>query len=136
MAAFLAAQLARLQTSEAAQLARTRAVEGRHWRYEEELLAIFAMIDEDENGAMDFSQLLDLGKGVSASFTAEKCRAVLGWLDGDHDGTITKEEFVKFFEKIMRNYSQEANDRGIVQVTNVTADSIYDDMSCHMHDDI
>ena len=93
-----------------------RAVERQHWPYEEELLAIFALIDEDENGVMDFSELLDLGKGVSASFTAEKCRAVLGRMDEDHDGAITKEEFVAFFGKMMRNYSQAANDRGIIKV--------------------
>ena len=119
----------------AAFLRGSRAIERRHWPYEEELLAIFAMIDEDENGVIDFSELLDLGKYVSASFTAEKCRAVLGWMDEDHDGTITKEEFVEFFGKMMRNYSQEANDRGIIQVTNVTDDDMHDYMNCDIHDD-
>ena len=99
------------------------AAEGRHRPYEEELLAIFRMIDQDENGVIDFSELLDLGKAVNAAFTAAKCRAVLGWMDEDHDGTVTKEEFVAFFGKLMKKFSQSANDRGIVQVL-----SMFDDM--------
>ena len=93
----------------------SKAVHVQHWPYKQELLAIFAMIEDDENGVIDFSELLELGKGVSASFTAEKCRAVLGWMDEDHDSAITKEVFVGFFGKIMKNSSQAANDRGIIQ---------------------
>ena len=87
------------------------AAERRHQPYEEELLAVFRMIDQDENGVIDFSELLDLGKAVNAAFTAAKCRAVLGWMDEDHDGTVTKEEFVAFFGKLMKKFSQSANDR-------------------------
>ena len=53
----------------------------------------------------------------NSSFTAAKCRAVLGWMDKDRNRAITKEEFVEFFRKIMRNYSQATNDKGIKQVT-------------------
>ena len=92
-----------------------KAVDLQHWRYEEELLAIFALIEDDENGVIDFSELLELGNGMSASFTVGKCRAVLGWMDEDHDSAITKEVFVSFFRKIMKNSSQAVNDRGIIQ---------------------
>ena len=98
------------------------AAETRHRPYEEELLAIFGMIDEDENGAIDFSELLELGKAVNAAFTAAKCRAVLGWMDQDHDGTVTEEEFVAFFGSLTKNYSQSANDRGIIQVKSMLDD--------------
>lgn len=105
------------------------------WPYEDELLAIFGMIDDDGNGVMHFSELLDLGKGVSPSFTAEKCRAVLGWRDEDHNGTITKEEFVEFFRKMMKNHSPVESDRGIVQAR--TACKTIDTDTCgDMHSDM
>ena len=101
--------------------------------YEEELLAIFDMIDENGNGVMDFTELLDLGKGVNSSFTAAKCRAVLGRMDEDRDGTITKDEFVVFFGKIMQNYSREANDKGIIQVCLNWNKKTYGDMKSDMY---
>ena len=73
-------------------------------RHEEALLAIFGILDEADNGVIDFSELLDLGKGVSASFNATKCRAVLGWMGEGHDGSVSKDEFVAFFGKVMEDY--------------------------------
>ena len=71
--------------------------------HEGELMVIFGMLDEDDKGLIDFSELLDLGQGVNASLTAAKCRAVLGWMGEGHDGTVTKDEFVAFFGEVMED---------------------------------
>ena len=84
--------------------------------YQDELLKIFGMIDDDSNGVMDFSELLDLGKGVSASFTAEKCATLLGRMDNDHDGTVTQSEFLGFIGNMMEGHSKASNDKGMVQI--------------------
>ena len=84
--------------------------------YEEELLEIFRMIDDDGNGVMDFSELLDLGKGVNASFTAKNCHKLLGRMDDNDDGQVTQLEFIDFIGKMMKGHSQASNDKGIAQV--------------------
>ena len=43
--------------------------------YQEELLKIFRMLDDNNNGVMDFSELLVLGEGVSASFSGTDATA-------------------------------------------------------------
>ena len=89
--------------------------------YQDELLTIFRMIDADDNGVMDFSELLDLGKGVSASFTATKCYELLGRMDDDSDGTLSQAEFLRFFGKVMAGRSRTSNDKGMVQIETAAA---------------
>ena len=84
--------------------------------YQEGLLEIFRMIDDDNNGVIDFSELLDLGKGVFASFNAERCSRLLGRMDDDNDGTVSQSEFLEFFGKLMAPHTRASNDKGMVQI--------------------
>ena len=82
----------------------------------EELLEIFRMIDDSSNGIIDFGKLLDLGKGVDASFTADKCASLLGRIDNDHNDAVTQSEFLEFFGKMMAPHTRASNDKGMVQI--------------------
>ena len=84
--------------------------------YQEELLEIFRMIDDSSNGIIDFGKLLDLGKGVDASFTADKCASLLGRIDNDHNDAVTQSEFLEFFGKMMAPHTRASNDKGMVQI--------------------
>ena len=92
--------------------------------YQEGLLEIFRMIDDDNNEVMDFSELLDLGKGVSESFTAEKCATLLGRMDDNHDGSVTRTEFLEFFGKMMEPHTRASNENGMVQIRSAAKEHI------------
>ena len=92
--------------------------------YQDGLLDIFRMIDDDDNGAIDFGELLDLGKGVSESFDARKCYSLLGRMDDDRDGSVTRTEFLEFFGKMMKPHTSNSNDKGMVQIRTAAEDHV------------
>ena len=93
----------------------------REWAgYREELLEIFRTIDDDDDGAVDFGELLDLGRGESEAFSAEKCAALLGRMDDDHNGSVTRAEFVEFFGKMMEPHTRASNEKGMVHIRSAT----------------
>ena len=88
--------------------------------YRDELLGVFRMIDDDNNG-VDFRVLLELGKGINAieghgSLTPEKCTALLGRMDDNRDGSVTQSEFLEFFGKVMEGKPRASNDKGMAQI--------------------
>ena len=56
---------------------------------EAELCEIFRLADADRSGYIDEAELLDLGRAVNASFTPQKCRALLGRMDTSRDGQVS-----------------------------------------------
>ena len=72
-------------------------------RHEKQLLAVFDAFDEDGNGALDLSEVVQLVKSLSVDFHGKQDR-IIQWfesLDRDQDGFLSFLEFLRLARKVL-----------------------------------